>query len=116
MAVPITVRCECGETVSTELGETVGCACGRRYDTSKLSPEQFGSVRAAQAHMRLYMRVGIISIAGVAVFAAVKWGVIGVAVGVPAAALVWFRFLGKWYKRRWLRDLSDRPSLKLEAE
>jgi len=116
VAVPITVRCECGEVISTELGETVECSCGRRYDTSKLAPEQFTSVRAAQARMRLYMRVGLIAIAGISVFAAVKWGVIGVALGAPVAALVWFRFFGKWYKRRWLKDLGDRPSLKLEAE
>jgi hypothetical protein len=114
--VPITVRCECGETVSVDLGDEVSCTCGRRYDTSKLAPDQFGTVRAAQARMRLYIQVGIIFIVAITVLTALKWGIKGAAVGGPVAALIWFRFLGKWYKRRWLKDTGDRPSLQLEAE
>jgi hypothetical protein len=116
MSVPITVRCECGETVSVDLGEEVTCSCGRRYDTSKLEPRQFDTVRAAQARMRLYVQIGIIFIATLTVLATVQWGLKGAAVGGPAAALLWFRLLGRWYKRRWLKDVGDRPSLRLEAE
>jgi len=115
-SVPITVRCECGEVVPADLGETVGCSCGRRYDTSKLAPAQFGGVRAAQARMRLYMQIGLIFIAAIAVLTTLRWGLKGAAVGGPIAALIWFRFLSKWYKRRWLKNLGDRPALRLDAE
>ena len=37
-------------------------------------------------------------------------------VGLPLAALVWFLFLGKWYRKRWLlRNARDPTTLQLEA-
>jgi hypothetical protein len=67
MAIPITVRCECGETHSAKLGETVECPCGRSYDTSQLPQGQFAQVREHQAKAKLYVRVGFAFIAGIAV-------------------------------------------------
>jgi hypothetical protein len=115
MAIPVTLRCECGEAHSVELGDTVECSCGRRYETSTLPPERFAHIRARQARIRLYLQLGIVFIALSAVGTAILWGAKGVAVAVPLAGLVWFLFLGKWYRRRWLRDVGDPTTLTLEA-
>jgi hypothetical protein len=115
MAIPITVRCECGETHAVDLGDTVECPCGRRYDTSTLPAERFAHVRARQARIRLYMQLGIIFMVTSVVIAAVLWGVKGVAVAIPLAGLLWFLFFGKWYRTRWLRDSGDQPPVRLEA-
>jgi hypothetical protein len=116
MAIPITVRCECGETHSVDLGDAVECRCGRRYDTAALPPESFGHIRARQARIRLYMQLGIIFMGLSVVLSAVFWGVKGVAVAIPLAGLVWFLFFGKWYRTRWLRDTGEKTTLQLEAE
>jgi hypothetical protein len=115
MAIPITVRCECGETHSVDLGDAVECPCGRRYETSTLPPERFAHIRARQARVRLYLQLGVVFIALSAVAAAILWSAKGVAVAIPLAGLIWFLFLGKWYRRRWLRDVGDPTTLKLEA-
>ena len=115
MAIPITVRCECGETHAVELGDSVDCSCGRQYDTSSIQPERFAHVRARQARARLYIQLGLIFVAGTAVFTGLLWGVKGLAVGIPLACLMWFLFLGKWYRTRWLLDVGDKTVLQLEA-
>lgn len=115
MAIPITVRCECGVSHSLELGDSVECACGRHYDTSSLPPERFAHIRARQARMRLYVQLGLIFVVATAVVTGVIWGVKGLALGLPLSGLVWFLFFGKWFRRRWLRDVGDATTLKLEA-
>jgi hypothetical protein len=115
LAIPITVRCECGETHSIDLGDTVDCICGRHYDTSTIPPERFAHVRARQARGRLYVQLGMIFVGGAAVLTAVLWGLKGVAIGVPLSGLVWFLFLGKWYRKRWLLDVGEPTTLHLEA-
>jgi hypothetical protein len=115
VSIPITVRCECGETHSVDLGDPVACTCGRHYETASLPPERFAHIRARQARIRLYLQLGFIFMALSAVGTAILWGVKGIAVAVPLAGLVWFLFLGKWYRRRWLRDVGDRTTLQLEA-
>lgn len=115
MAIPLVVRCECGQTHSADLGDTVDCSCGRRYETAKLEPERFASVRARQARIRLYLQLGLIFVAGATVVAGVLWGVKGLAVGLPLAALMWFLFLGKWYRKRWLHRGTDSPTLTLDS-
>jgi hypothetical protein len=115
MAIPITVRCECGETQAVELGDRVDCSCGRHYDTSTIAPERFAHVRARQARGRLYIQLGLIFVAGTGVWTAVVWGVKGLAIGVPLACLLWFLFLGKWYRKRWLLDVGEKTVLQLEA-
>ncbi len=116
MAIPITIRCECGELHSADLGDSVDCSCGRHYDTSTLPPERFAHVEAKQARIRLYLALGLIFVVGVSVLTAVQWGLRGIMVGLPLAALVWFLFLGKWYRKRWLlRNARDSTTLQLEA-
>lgn len=115
MAIPITVRCECGETHAVELGDGIDCACGRHYDTSSIAPERFAHVRARQARARLYIQLGLIFVAGTAVLTGLLWGVKGLAIGLPLACLLWFLFLGKWYRKRWLLDVGEPTVLQLEA-
>jgi hypothetical protein len=115
VAIPITVRCECGQTHAAKLGDIVECSCGRRYETAALPPERFAHVRARQARIRLYIRLGFVFVAGIAVATALLWGLRGVALGAPLAGLMWFLFLGKWYRRRWLRDVPEPTALQLEA-
>ena len=115
MAIPITLKCECGESHSANLGDRVACPCGRHYDTSTLAPERFAHVRAKQARVRLYLQLGFIFVAGVAVTTAVLWGTKGIALGLPLSGLVWFLFLGKWYRKRWLGGSGDVSTLTLEA-
>jgi hypothetical protein len=115
VAIPITVRCECGETHAVELGDRVDCSCGRQYDTSTLAPERFAHIRARQARMRLYLQLGVVFVVTIAVVTAVVWGVKGIALGLPLSALIWFLFLGKWYRKRWLLDVGEPTTLQLEA-
>ena len=115
MTIPITVRCECGELHSVNLGDRVSCTCGRNYDTSTLPPEHFAKVRARQARIKLYLQLGFIFMAGIAAVTGVLWGLKGLAIGIPLAALVWFLFLGKWYRKRWLLNAGEPTPLQLEA-
>jgi hypothetical protein len=115
VAIPITIRCECGETHSAELGETVTCACGRRYDTSTIPPERFAHIRAKQARIKLYLQLGMVFIVGAVVASALLWGLKGVALALPLSCLLWFLYFGKWYRRRWLKDVNEPTTLQLEA-
>lgn len=115
MSLPITVRCECGETVSAELGDIVTCACGRRYDTTSIGGEKLARVRAAKARITLYLRVATIFLVGMVVVAGVLYQGRGVAIAIPAAAAVWFWMISPRYKRRYLTDLSEMPSWDLKA-
>jgi hypothetical protein len=113
--IPLTIRCECGETRSADLGETVECACGRRYDTSAIPPERFAHIRAKQARVRLYLQLGVIFVVGIALLTGLLWGVRGLALGIPVSGLVWFLFFGRWYRKRWLKNVYEPTSLQLEA-
>lgn len=115
MAIPLTVRCECGEVTSTQLGRTVTCSCGRTYDTSTLPPERFARLRIAQMKIRVYTQIGIAFVIGFAALGWILWSWKGFLMGAPFAALVWFRFLGRWYKHKYLAGLGELPTLDLEA-
>jgi hypothetical protein len=115
MAIPITVTCECGTVHAVDLGEEVRCGCGRLYETSRLAPERFAHVRAKRARVRLYLQLGIVFIAGTTLVMALVWGVRGVAIGTPLSGLIWFLFLGRWFRKRWLRDVYSSTTMKLEA-
>jgi hypothetical protein len=34
---------------------------------------------------------------------------------VPLSGLLWFLFLGKWYRRRWHMEAAEPTTLQLEA-
>jgi hypothetical protein len=115
VAIPITVRCECGETHSAKLGEAVECSCGRRYDTSQIPESTFPQVREHQAKARLYVRVGVIFILGVAIASFFLWGIWGAAVATPLAGMLWFWYIRRWFMRKFVPSPGELPTLELEA-
>ena len=115
MAIPITVRCECGETHSAKLGDVVECACGRRYETSKISESNFPQVREHQAKARLYVRVGAVFIIVIGVVSFFVWGIFGAAITVPIGGMLWFWYIRRWFMRRYVVSPGELPTLELEA-
>jgi hypothetical protein len=115
VAIPLTVRCECGELSSVKLGDTVRCPCGRTYDTSTLPSGQFAQVRAHQAKGRLYVRLGFVFVVGIGVVTGLTWGFWGAAIGVPLAGLIWFRLIRRWFMRTFVPSPGELPTLELEA-
>ena len=113
--IPITIRCDCGETHRAELGDEVECSCGRRYDTSTLPETDVFAVRRAQLRMKLYVTLGLIFVAGLTVIGFVLWGIKGAALVGPLTALVWFRLLGPPLRRHVFRGAGELPSWKLGA-
>ena len=113
--IPITVRCECGETHSVKLGDVVECSCGRRYETSKISESNFPQVREHQAKARLYVRVGAVFIVAVGLAAFFLWGFYAAAVCVPIAGMLWFWYIRRWFIRRYVPSPGELPTLDLEA-
>jgi hypothetical protein len=115
VAIPLTVRCECGETHSVNLGDTVDCICGRHYDTSELPEEQFAQVKAHKARTNLYVRLGFVWIVGLGLVTFLLWGKWGVAVGAPLAALIWFLIIRRWFMRTFVPSPGELKTLELEA-
>ncbi len=115
MAIPITVRCECGESHSARLGETVSCSCGRTYETSRLPRERYAQVLEHQAKAKLYVRIGFVFVVGIGVAAFLLWGMWGTAVAAPLAGLIWFRIIRRWFMRTFVPSPGELPTLELEA-
>lgn len=116
MAIPITVRCECGETHSAKLGDAVECPCGRRYETSQVPESTFPQVREHQAKARLYVRVGAIFLLAAGTISFLLWGIWGAAVTVPLAGMLWFWYIRRWFMRRYVVSPGELPTLELEAK
>ena len=115
MAIPITISCECGRTVQTDLGERVVCECGRAYDTSQVPREKRAAVVAAQTQFRVYMWFGMLFIAGSAVAGYLVHGMVGLLLATPCVALFWFRIVQPRVAERQRRALADLPSWTIEA-
>ena len=115
VAIPITVRCECGETHKANLGDVVECSCGRRFDTSKIAASNFPQVREHQAKARLYVRIGAVFIVAAGLIAYFVWDFWAAAVTVPLAAMLWFWYIRRWFMRRFVPSPGELPTLELEA-
>jgi hypothetical protein len=115
VGIPITVRCECGETQAAKLGDRVECGCGRTYETSELPQERFSQIRAHQARARLYVQVGFVFVVGLSALAFVMWGKWGPAISAPVLAVIWFKILRRWFTRSFVPSPGELPTLELEA-
>lgn len=116
MSIPLTLRCECGEVLSAKAGETVTCACGRRYDTSTIPGPSVARVQATQARLRLYARLGLIVVITFGILGFFAAGLPGVALAASLSALVWWKGVAPWLRRKHAEDFTDLPSWQLEAE
>jgi len=114
-AIPITVKCECGETHTAKLGDVVECPCGRRYETSQISESNFPQLREHQAKARLYVRVGAIFLIVIGVISFFLWGIFGAAITVPIGGMLWFWYIRRWFMRRYVPSPGELPTLQLEA-
>lgn len=114
-AIPITLRCECGQTHSAKLGDHVACPCGRTYDTATLEQTRLFGVRHSQAKMRIYITFGTLFIVGVAAVTFAIWGMKGIAIGIPASGLFWFRLIGPIVRRRVFHGAGELPTWQLAA-
>ena len=115
MAIPITVKCECGEAHKANLGDVVECSCGRRFDTSKISETNFPQVHEHQAKAKLYVRVGAIFLLTAGVTAYFIWGFWAAAITVPLTGMVWFWYIRRWFTRRYVPSPGELPTLELES-
>jgi hypothetical protein len=115
VSIPITVRCECGETHSAKLGEIVECSCGRRYDTSGISEGNFPQVREHQAKAKLYVRVGAVLLIAAGTVSFLLWGLWAAAVTVPLTAMLWFWYIRRWFMRKFVPSPGELPTLELKA-
>jgi hypothetical protein len=115
VSIPITVRCECGETHSAKLGDVVECSCGRRYDTSQISEGNFPQVREHQAKARLYVRVGAVVLIVAGTLSFLIWGIWAAAITVPLAAMLWFWYIRRWFMRKFVPSPGELPTLELKA-
>ena len=114
-AIPITLRCECGQTHTAELGDRLRCECGRSYDTRAVDQTRLAGVRQSQAKMRVYITCGTLFIIGVAAVTFALWGLKGIAIGIPASGLFWFRLIGPIVRRRVFFGAGELPTWQLEA-
>lgn len=116
MSIPLTLRCECGETLSADAGESVICTCGRRYDTSTIPGPSVAKVRATQMRMKLYARLGLAFVVAFGALGFFVAGLPGVAFAAALFALVWWRVIAPWLRRRHSEDLDNLPTWDLEAD
>ena len=116
MSIPVTLRCECGEALSAKVGETVICTCGRRYDTSSLSGPAVARVRATQARLRLYARLGLTVVIAFGILGFFWLGLPGVALTASLSAIIWWRVVAPVLRRKHSDELADLPTWELKAE
>jgi hypothetical protein len=116
MSIPLTIRCECGEVLSAKAGEAVNCTCGRSYDTATIPGPSLARVRATQVRLRLYARIGLIAVITFGIFGFFAAGLPGVALAASLSALVWWKGIAPWLRRKHSHELADLPSWKLKAE
>jgi hypothetical protein len=116
MSIPLTLRCECGEVLSAQSGETVDCGCGRRYDTSTLPGPSIAHVRATQARLRLYAQLGAIVVIFFGLLGFFLAGLPGVAAAASLSAIIWWRVVAPALRRKHMSDVTDLPTWNLESE
>jgi hypothetical protein len=110
-ALPLTIRCDCGEVGHVSHGERWVCErCGRSYDTTALPDDEYRAVRAIQ---RRYFVGGWIAAGAVALFVlflAISNQPLQVAAGLPIILIAWFTYVRPILRRRYRRALAKAGS------
>jgi hypothetical protein len=116
MSIPLTLSCECGEVLSTQSGETVTCACGRRYDTSTLPGTSVAHVKATQARLKLYARLGVTTVIFFGLLGFFLAGLPGVAAAASLSAIIWWRVVAPALRKKHMDDVTNLPTWDVEAD
>jgi hypothetical protein len=116
MSIPLTLRCECGEVISAHAGDVVTCTCERRYDTSALPGPSIAHVRATQARLRLYARLGAIIVVLFGLIGFYFARLPGVAGAASISAILWWKVVAPALRRKHMDDVTDLPTWNVEAE
>jgi Flp pilus assembly protein TadB len=112
---PITVTCECGETLKLAYGAEDTCRCGRRYTTDAIPEADY---RRIAMTVRRFKYVGY----GLAVLFALLMLLVALTsppmlfVLVPGVLLVWFTYLRPLVRRSYRRRIAAFPSWQLRGE
>ena len=114
---PITVDCECGETVELRYGDRWTCpSCERVYDTAKIPHEDYEKIRKLQLRYRLLpVVVGSVAIA-LAIFFTLSGNIFAVFVLLPSVLVVWFMLRRPPHRRGFQKAISDLPTWDLRAD
>ena len=115
MAIPIIVNCSCGIRTQANAGDVVTCACGRRYDTATVEPDQMAAAALVQRRHKVYARLGI-CVAGLAAIGGFAFaGVWGAGIALPLSCLIWWKGVQPRWRRRAAADLASLPTSRIEA-
>ena len=116
-SVPLRITCDCGNTLQTDAGETVTCACGRSYDTTSIArhPDLAG-LTSDMARAKMLSKVGLLAVIaiGVGVFFWLGWAAATLAFGLAAALFI--RTVRPIYRRDMKRTATGLPTWSLKGE
>ena len=114
---PITLTCECGERRELRYGEQWQCEkCGRMWNTTRISMEQYDAVRRVQLRLRWVMlALCAAALAAMLVFIAIGrilGGILVVAIGGTA----WRMYIWPIQKRHYLEAIDKLPTWEIEPD
>lgn len=114
---PISVKCECGEKKDLAYGETWECeACGRRWNTNQIPPEQYQQIRNTQLRFRVVPVCLGLLVSSVTLFFIATHNVFSVFILLPLSMMIWFFFIRPFHRRRYHAAIADLPRWELHPE
>ena len=114
---PIAVTCQCGEKRDLSYGEEWTCAnCGRRWDTSRIPPDQYEAIRRTQLRFRVLPVAYGVGVLALAMFFTLTGNIFSVFVLLPLALMIWFYFVRPAHRRRYRRAIAELPRWELRPE
>ena len=109
------VSCPCGVRTSAAAGDTVECACGRRWDTTGVPEQDLAGVSSVLRRSRARRLVFIANLLLVAAVLVVI-GRSSPLLATLVAGFVWWRFCRpEWRRRREAPKTSALPTWRLHA-
>lgn len=105
MALPVTLRCECGETHETELGQTVRCRCGRVYEVDAPLDAQARIMRAHRG-LKTGRRAGLLIVPACGLGAMAITGSVWGMLAAVVALVLWYGVVLRLLEKRYLRAMG----------